>query len=356
MGLIYDQLTEGAYEKAHAERIKPYLSLGIHTMPMQRSLAPSDLWAVIRLNRLVSNLSPNIIHSHGAKGGAYARMVAALRQMTRHPPVGILYSPHGGSLHYEPRSLKGRIFFTLERFFEYWTSSLVFVCHHEARVYAEKIGSPRCKATVVHNGLREEEFRPLYDEADPVDFLFFGTLRDLKGPDVFLEALAALPKQTKAALVGDGPDRQLYEEMVKTLSLQDRVTFHGALPAREAFAKARCVVLPSRAESFPYAVLEALAAGKPVITTRVGGIPEIFATPDNRLAAPGDSVQLRTMMADFLDNTPTWQDRAYHEQSHISQHFHADMMASTITTLYQNLLDSPGGEAKSEVRSTGRIK
>ena len=64
------------------------------------------------------------------------------------------------------------------------------------------------------------------------------------------------------------------------------------MPARQAFALARTVVLPSRAESLPYLVLEAAAAGMPLIATNVGGIPEIFAGEAERLVPPGDAAAL----------------------------------------------------------------
>lgn len=78
-------------------------------------------------------------------------------------------------------------------------------------------------------------------------------------------------------MVGAGDDLPSYKAMVQRLGMADIVSFHEPMPARKAFAMARTVVVPSRAEAMPYIVLEALGAQKPVIATRVGGIPEIFA-------------------------------------------------------------------------------
>ena len=76
-------------------------------------------------------------------------------------------------------------------------------------------------------------------------------------------------------IVGSGPDELKLKRLARKLSLGTRVSFAGPQPVRTAFARARCVVVPSRAESFPYIVLEAAAAQMPLIATDVGGIPEI---------------------------------------------------------------------------------
>ena len=101
--------------------------------------------------------------------------------------------------------------------------------------------------------------------------------------------MALLPgegRHLRADIVGDGPDRQRFETQAADLGLGGAVSFTGAMPARTAFARGRLLVVPSRAESLPYVVLEAAAAGMPMIATRVGGIPEIFG-PDARCARAG---------------------------------------------------------------------
>src|SRR5690606_26892929 len=101
-------------------------------------------------------------------------------------------------------------------------------------------------------------------------------------PDLFIDAFArterALGRPLSALIVGDGPDRDRYETMIVERGLMRRIRMLPAMPAREAFPMARTVVVPSRAEAMPYIVIEALAARKPVIASRVGGIPEILGT------------------------------------------------------------------------------
>ena len=93
-------------------------------------------------------------------------------------------------------------------------------------------------------------------------------------------------------MIGDGPQKAEYEQMMLERGLGRRIDMLPAMKARDAFALARNVVVPSRAESMPYIVLEALAARKPVIAARVGGIPEVLGTDSAALAAPDDAQSL----------------------------------------------------------------
>ena len=125
---------------------------------------------------------------------------------------------------------------------------------------------------------------------DAADFLFVGELRRLKGVDVMLRALARVreARPVSAVIVGTGPDAAAFKDETARLGLDDVVSFRDAMPAREAFALGRVLVVPSRAESFPYIVLEAAAAGLPMLATNVGGIPEIVSGTDTALLPPED--------------------------------------------------------------------
>ena len=122
------------------------------------------------------------------------------------------------------------------------------------------------------------------------DLLYIGMMRDLKGPDIFIDALALagarLGRRVSAVMVGDGDDLPRYHAQVKRLGLDGHVRFLPPMPARDAFALADLIVVPSRAEAMPYIVLETLAAGKPMIATAVGGIPEIFGEASPALIRP----------------------------------------------------------------------
>ncbi|MBD8650035.1 glycosyltransferase family 4 protein [Rhizobium sp. CFBP 13726] len=340
VGILCDSSTGGEHEDRLFDTIRPQLSLGLTRIPMRRSIAPSDLAALYRSYKHIKSLRPDILHGHGAKGGVLARLIGSALRVNRYC-VARLYSPHGGSLHFDRSSLSGKVVLQLERFQERFGDALVFVCDYERRTYEEKVGKPLKTARVIYNGIGEAEFEPVPAVISAVDFLYIGMLRDLKGPDVFIDAFArterAVGRPLSALMVGDGPDRERYEAMISERGLGRRLTMMPAMPARKAFALTNFVVVPSRAEAMPYIVLEALAAGKPVIASRVGGIPEVLGVKSAALAVPGDATSLSDVMTQALQ-TPEWHDRVMPKPSDFKAVFSASVMADDTLHLYQDLL------------------
>jgi glycosyltransferase involved in cell wall biosynthesis len=344
VGILCDSSTGGAHEEKLFDSIRPHLTLGLTRIPVRRAIAPSDLSALLRSYKHIKSLQPNILHGHGAKGGVLARMIGTGLRANR-SRVARLYSPHGGSLHFERSSLSGQAVLRVERLQERFTDALVFVCDYERRTYEAKVGNPTTPWKVILNGVKASEFTPVVAPDDAADFLYIGMLRDLKGPDVFVDAFArterALGRPLSGLMVGDGPDRDRYEAMMTERGLGRRIRMMPAMPAREAFAMARTVVVPSRAEAMPYIVIEALAAQKPVVASRVGGIPEILGTDSEALATPGDAQDLsQVMTAAAVD--PGWQRRVMPKPDTFRSVFSSSVMADSMLDLYRSLLrDQP---------------
>ncbi|MGE7369856.1 glycosyltransferase family 4 protein [Neorhizobium sp. NPDC001467] len=339
VGILCDSSTGGAHEERLFEAIRPLLSLGLIRIPIRRSVAPSDISALYKSYMHIKSLQPDVLHGHGAKGGVLARLIGSALRVNRYR-VARLYSPHGGSLHYDRSKLSGRLVLGLERFQERFTDSLVFVCEFERRAYEAKVGPISTRAQVIYNGVRDSEFGPVTPAEDYADFLYIGMLRDLKGPDKFIDAFGrterAIGRPLSAVMVGDGPDRDRYFRMMAERGLGRRIRMLEAMPARQAFALARNVVVPSRAEAMPYIVIEALAAQKPVIATRVGGIPEILGSESAALATPGDAADLAHVMVDVMTN-PTWRDDVMPAPDAFKAVFSASTMAGQMLALYREL-------------------
>lgn len=344
VGVICDSLTGGAFEEANIAALAPDLALGIVRFPMPRSIGPADLPALVRVSRRIAAMRPDVIHAHGAKGGVYGRL-AALAEGRRGRSVAAFYAPHGGSLHYEKISLSGRLYFTVERALERATDGLIHVSAYEAETYRRKVGVPRCPAHVVVNGLRSEEFEPVAPAPDAVDFLYIGMLRDLKGVDVFLDALALLSARGVAyrALVvgaGEAADERRYRAMAGGAGPAGAISFLPPMPARQAFAMARTIVVPSRAESMPYLVLEAAAAGLPLIATKVGGIPEILDGAAERLVPPGDAQAVAEAMRLALNAPERMAAEAMLRRDRVKQEFSLGSMSGQIEGIYRNALEA----------------
>jgi glycosyltransferase involved in cell wall biosynthesis len=342
VGILCDSSTGGEHEERLFDQIRPQLSLGLTRFPMHRAVTPADITALYRSYKHIKSLQPDILHGHGAKGGAVARLIGSVLRVNRYR-VARLYSPHGGSLHFDRSSLSGQAVLRIERFQEHFGDALVFVCDYERRTYAEKIGTPRKVARVIYNGVKDSEFETVPADASAAHFLYIGMMRDLKGPDVFIDAFARAERSVgqplSALMVGDGPDRDRYEEMMAERGLGRRIRMMPAMPAQKAFGMAKIVVVPSRAEAMPYIVLEALAAGKAVIASRVGGIPEILGDSSPALAIAGDADDLSRIMVEAV-TTPGWQEQVMPKPETFKSVFSASVMASSMLDLYQNLLDA----------------
>ncbi|MBW8909232.1 MAG: glycosyltransferase family 4 protein [Mesorhizobium sp.] len=335
VGIVCDSTTGGGYEEWLFEAMKDSLALGIHRTPMQRHVGPGDLASAWRTYRIIKELRPDVLHGHGAKGGAYARLFGSLLRVSR-SRVARLYSPHGGSLHYDETTVTGKLFFGLEYSMARFTDCLLFVSEYERRTYRRKVGEPPIPNRLVYNGLRAAEFEPVTTAADAADLLYIGMMRDLKGPDIFIDALAlagvAMGRPLTAVMVGDGDDLPRYHARAERLGLKNSIRFLPPMPAREAFALAQLIVVPSRAEAMPYIVLEALAAGMPMIATAVGGIPEIFGESSPALIRP-DPNQLADKIVMALKDLDAYR-QAMPQADELKARFGADVMAAEIESAY----------------------
>lgn len=294
LGLVADSSTGGDHADAVLQGLAPRLALGLHRLPMRRDPHPLDVRAHWTIAGLLQAARPDVVHGHGAKGALYARLPGAVAPAGRRAVR--VYTPHGGSLHYDVASPTGALVLGMERMLARRTDLILFESSYAADRFSAAVGVPACPVRIVHNGLRPAEFDPVAPRPDAADVVYVGELRMLKGVDVLIEALAALgqarSRPVRAALVGSGPDRERFEALAEAHGIAASVAFHGPMPAREAFALGRVLVVPSRAESLPYIVLEAAAAQVPMIATRVGGIPEIFGGAEDHLVRPDDAPAL----------------------------------------------------------------
>ena len=335
VGIVADSLTGGEHADRRFAELAPRLALGAHRIPMGRTLGFSDIAATRAVAAAIARMQPDVVHGHGAKGAAYARLAGV-------PPHAIrVYTPHGGSLHYGPWSPSGLIYITLEKILKSRTDLFLFESEFIRDLFYRRVGAPRALVSVVHNGVAESEFAEVAPARDATDLLYIGELRSLKGVDVLIDAIAelhALGPALTATIVGDGPDRDALLDRAKTRGVSDLVRFRNPMPAREAFALGRVMVVPSRGESLPYVVLEAGAAAKPLIATRVGGIPEIFGPEAVRLIEPGNCPALMKALADAVNDSETMRASARAVQARIRNVFSIKAMVEGGLSAYAKAL------------------
>lgn len=343
VGLIADSNTGGERADAMLEALKPSLALGLTRIPMRRHLGLSDIAAIAHVMRRAAEVNADVVHGHGAKGGAYARLAFRNRRAIR------AYTPHGGSLLFGHDTLAGRFYLTTERLLMLRGDLFLFESGFSADMFHRKIGTPRGLVRVAHNGVSRQEFEPVVTRPDATDLVFLGELRHLKGIDVLIEAIARLRRDGRAltaTLVGSGPDRDVFHAQVEHLGLSDAIRFRPAMPGPEALKLGRIMVVPSRFESLPYVVLEAAAGGVPLIATKVGGIPEIFGPQSAALVPPDDVPALTHAIVQALDGGATTLASAQQLRERVRASFSIEAMVDGVLDAY--------GTALETLRRTGR--
>ncbi|MGJ0509292.1 MAG: glycosyltransferase family 4 protein [Methylocystis sp.] len=344
VGIVADSATGGDDAARVLEPLSQSLALGVTRLPMHRLPHLDDLRMAWRIAALAQGLSPDILHGHGAKGGLYARLPALLPGFPAPPrPLARAYTPHGGSLHFRRRTPLGGAFFAAERLMARVTDFIPFESDYARRRFCEVIGSPPPLARVVHNGLLPEEFATIPPAPDAADFVFIGEMRVAKGVEDLLRAFASLPGALRLSLVGSGSDEAAFRGLSERLGLSNRVQFLPRMPTRAALRRGRILVAPSRAESLPYIVIEAIAARRPVVASSVGGVPEIFGAHAHLLPPPGDPPALAAAMDAALHMAGAEREALTDDlAAHASDRFTIERMNAGILAGYRAALAALG--------------
>ncbi len=338
VGLITDSETGGLRAEQALAELAPQLAHGVTRIRMRRTPGPLDLSALSHLNRRIQESEADVTHGHGAKGGAFARLAFPGRRTVH------AYTPHGGSLWYEPGTLNGTIYLGMEKLLMRRGNLYLFESEYSAKIFVRKVGEPPGVVRVVHNGVAKAEFEPVALAPDATDLLFLGEFRALKGIDVLIEAMAILRAEGNgitATLIGDGPDAAAIRAAVERHGMNQRVRFLPPTPVQKALALGRIMVVPSRAESLPYVVLEAAAAAKPLLASRVGGIPEIYGPLADALVPPEDAKALAGAIARSLEDPAAATALAQKLRNRVAAGFSLDGMVEGVLEGYRAALAAP---------------
>ena len=341
VGLIADSNTGGTRAEDTLRLLEPSLALGLVRIPMRRHANPNDMLVLRQVVRRARDTGADVVHGHGAKGGAYARLSFGGKRPIR------AYTPHGGSLLFGHNTLAGRFYLATEKLLMLRGDLFLFESAYSADVFRHKIGNPRGLVRIVHNGVSQAEFKPIETAPDATDLVFMGELRPVKGIDVLIDAVARLREAGRSVtvtLVGDGPDRPALQAQVDALGLADAIRFKPAMPAYKALTLGRIMVVPSRAESLPYVVLETAAGNKPLITTNVGGIPEIYGPLSRNLVQPQDQAALAAAIARALDNPEEMAETTRKLREQVQTAFSVETMVDGVLAAYEKAIEDVQAE------------
>jgi len=298
-----------------------------------------DLEAVRKIRHLIKASGSNIVHSHGYKADIYTFLA------TRFSSIPIVSTAHNWTGKSEVPSVYNK----LDRLALRWFSRVAAVSDGVAQKLRDSgLGSHRIVR--ISNGVD----LALFDAGTPIQTEVrtgvcatvgvVGRLVKEKGCDYFLRAVAeVLPRfpGTKFLFIGDGPERKSLELLTHHLGIHENVVFLGHCnDMPRMYASLDLCVLPSLLEGMPMTVLEAMAAGKPIIATTVGEIPKMMDTNVNGLLVPpGNVPELSSAMIQLLSDASLRQQMGVNARKKARMRFSADAMAQAYIALYDKLLD-----------------
>ena len=272
---------------------------GVWLHPLSPGKEPgfSDVADLRRLLRLVGRA--DVVHAHASKAGFLTRLAAALTGRRG----ATVFTPHSWSFWADER--RSRLWLTLERRAAHWCKAIVAVSDDERRAGIEERVGSESQYRVIRNGIDPASFAG-ERRAVPGRILLVGRLARQKRPDVAVRALARIRERHPGAqldLAAHGPLEDETRALVVELGLEQSVRFLGERSdVPELLAEAECLLLTSDYEGCPYTVLEAMAAGVPVVATRVGGVPELVADGETGvLVKAGDPVAAAAAVVRLLD-------------------------------------------------------
>lgn len=284
-------------------------ALGVKVFPNPHFVRPVRPWEDLRalwpVFRAIGAFNPDLVHAHSTKAGYAARLACAV---LRKP---VVFTAHGWAFT-EGRSLwKRKLLAWVERLAAKVTAKIICVSEHDRELAVQwNVAKPE-KLALVHNGIDPRPFlegggaslREALGLKGSVVLTFVGRLAPQKDPLTLVEAVKTLPDGV-LLVVGDGELRPQVEKYVQEQGLEERVRLLGErsdVPG--ILAGSDIFVLSSRWEGLPYTIIEAMMAGLPVVSTKVGGVPELVEDGvTGFLVPPEDPPALAEALQVLLDD------------------------------------------------------
>lgn len=293
----------------------------------------------VRLVRLMRRRGVAHVHVHMANNGATVALLAAIFD----PRVTWSLSIHGSAEFFKLDTVR----------LDAKVAGAAFVrcisnfCRAQVMLASEP--EHWHKLHVVHCGVDAAAFAPRPLPAiEPMRLLTVGRMHPIKGYDLLLRACATLEGRGvdwQLEMVGDGERRPALERLARGLGIADRVAFAGALPAEalpDRLAASHALVVSSFMEGVPVVLMEAMAAGRPVLATRVGGIPELVSPrpdePVGVLVDPGSADALADGLAELYDQRERWAEFGRNGRRIVLEEFETARVAAGVHELLAGLL------------------
>ena len=344
--------TEGPREGNHLALHRKTMEHVVVLPALHRELrALRDFAALGELIRLFRRQRPDIVHTHTAKAGVLARLAACVTQV----PV-IVHTYHGHVFREYFGPARTRVFLAIERRLARRTDCLLSVSPTvRTELLALGVGTAP-KLLVMPLGLELDAFlgcertsgrlRAELGLGGSVPLVgIVARLVTIKAHEVFLEAAATLSRalpESHFVVVGDGERRSQLAAHAERLGLAARVHFLGwRRDLDRIYADLDLVALTSRNEGSPVSLIEAMTAARPVVATRVGGVPDLVEDGvTGLLAPPGDAATLAEAMRALLQDPERRRAMGAAGRKQVAPAFGAERLLTDMDALYTDLLRS----------------
>jgi len=320
---------------------------------MKRSINPlNDLDAYNEIKKIIKDFKPDIVHTHAAKAGALGRQAAYACKV----PV-IVHTYHGHVFHSYFGKFKTAIYKTIERNIARKSSAIIAISEKQKQELVEEHGIvPANKVHVIPLGFDLNRFQENYDEkrsafrvkhnlqADEIAIGIIGRLVPIKNHSLFLEAIKFLKdhsgKKIRAFIIGDGEERASLEAKVIQLGLTDLVVFTSWIKeVDKVYPGLDIVCLTSFNEGTPVSLIEAQASGKPIISTKVGGIEDVVIPGRTALLSEvSEKDQFYENLLLLTENNDLRASLSKEGWNYVREKYHYSRLVRETSTLYRNLL------------------
>ncbi|MDQ3278994.1 MAG: glycosyltransferase [Bacteroidota bacterium] len=352
-----------AHEKS-ADYLATDLGIDYVSVPeMGRSISPAkDVQAYYKLKNIIRDFRPDVVHTHAAKPGALGRLAASACGVP-----AIVHTYHGHVFHSYFNKLKSGFYINTERFLASKSSAIIAISEAQKKELCEDFRiAPEHKFRVIPLGLDLDKFQQ--DNAakrarfraefgvkdDEVAIGIIGRLVPVKNHTLFLQALHYVlqnsRRRVKAFVIGDGETRADLEAKAAALGIPFSVQDSAAHPHPLVFTSWRSdvdtinagldiVALTSFNEGTPVSLIEAQAANKPIVSTRVGGIGDIVVEGKTALLANvDDTAGFCQHLLRLVENDHLRAELGDNSRQHVMQRFSYQRLMNDVTGLYYELL------------------
>ena len=317
--------------------------------PLVRRLSfKNDFLAFLSIYRLIKRIKPHIVHTHTSKAGLLGRLAAFLAGV----PV-IIHTPHGHVFHSYYGPFMTKIFVTVERVLSLMTDKIAALTDRERDEHLEQGVASIQKYAIIHSGVMLQQIMNMDIDVEtgkkklgiPQNSNVIGVvgrLVPIKGHKYLVSAAKNIIKEARNTVfvfVGDGHLKSALEEQAEAIGVRKNIIFTGwKRNAQEILCVFDVFVLPSLNEGMGRVLIEAMALGKPIVASHVGGIINLVKNGENGiLVPPRDSTALGNAIIKIIKDKNLAENLGKNGKAMIYPKFDASAMVMKLDNLYQGL-------------------